>query len=682
MAGKSSRFEYNFKPFLSLDNRVFIEHVMDSFKNLDVQSYNFIIREEQETLNNITENLKNVFFPNLSNKINIITIDKETKGPFETISLGLNKIKELKNLIICDCDHYVDVSPIVKKIKSDNFLDIVIPTWEIKQADQKNWGKVIVDKNTNSIVKFCEKEVFKNSNHLIAKGIIGCHFFKFSSYITEVSGKYHHFSDFYDKNHKNYNIGMAEIKTAYFFGDPAMAKKAIEDRRRKETIICDVDGVILKHKNCSNDLVDDNFIINNAASKIAKWRKSGKLVVLSTARPERTKESFKTLLESLEIQYDHLVMGLNPGPRYLINDIKPSNPLVRQSLSFNLTRDQGIDKLLLKESGNYNLKSIKLFKGNSFSRTELIQNDDSKFVRKYIIKNKETTEHYHKLRRQLDDLLRLQYYDETLVPKIYDFEDNDYWFYFDMEYLENYLQLDQFSDVVKFDVLGRVIAKLEQQVYCYRKKNNSLKFVHDLYNTKIEPKLQKFQNECSTMNHLINEKQVVINNKKYFGLREVIRRLNIDNFNTEYLSPIHGDLTLENILYNENFEDFKLIDLDGSRYVDSCYFDLGKIFQSTVSNYKEWSQIQNVLLENNVENLICVSDYFKCEKEKYKNICQQYANIMETDDWIDTYKKGIFYMSMYFIRFVPFRRQINKGHGIFAIIMAINWLNYLLNIDE
>ena len=36
MAGESSRFNYNFKPFLQLDNRVFIERVLDSFKDVEI----------------------------------------------------------------------------------------------------------------------------------------------------------------------------------------------------------------------------------------------------------------------------------------------------------------------------------------------------------------------------------------------------------------------------------------------------------------------------------------------------------------------------------------------------------------------------------------------------------------------------------------------------------------------
>ena len=82
------------------------------------------------------------------------------------------------------------------------------------------------------------------------------------------------------------------------------------------------------------------------------------------------------------------------------------------------------------------------------------------------------------------------------------------------------------------------------------------------------------------MDYLINSNQVIINNKKYNGLRHTFDKININNYCSKYIHPIHGDLTLENILYNQSENDVKLIDMEGSRYVDSCLFDLGKIFQS------------------------------------------------------------------------------------------------------
>jgi len=682
MAGKSSRFDYNFKPFLNLDNRVFIEHVLDSFSNVEVDSYNFIVRRDQESSNQVSKTLKERLFPHLSKKINVVLIDKQTEGPFQTIQLGLKKLGALSKIIVCDCDHYVDIRPMIEKVGDNPCVDIVIPTWDIHPNEHKNWGKIIVNPSSESIVNFSEKQPFVNTSEAVARGIIGCYYFKSSEQIQNSPCDLLHFSQFFSKNHKDLNVELAKIKTAYFFGDPKMAKKAIEERRKKATIICDVDGVLLRHKGCSNDIVEDNFVINDAAKKIQEWRSKDKLVVLSTARPRRTRKTFEAMLQKLGIEYDRLVMGLNPGPRYLINDLKPSNPLVRQSLSINLTRDAGIDDIDLNESGNYDLEVIETFKGNSFSKTVLVSNNGKYFVRKYIVKNQATYEHYEKLKRQLSDLQRLKYYDDTLVPKILNSEDNDHWFYFDMEYLENYKQLDEFGDLERNRVLEKVVTKLHNNVYCYRKKNTSLEFMETFYNTKIEPKLVLYENECEVMKHLINQDTVVVNGKQYSGLRKVIEDLNIYNFNTEYLSPIHGDLTLENILYNETFQDFKLIDLDGSRFVDTCYFDLGKIFQSIVSNYREWNIIDNPLLNKDINNLTCTPEYFNCNIKDYENICQQYAIIMDVEDWLEVYKKGIFYMSMYFIRFIPFRRQINEGHGIYAMIMAINWLNHIHRLND
>ena len=44
MAGEGSRFDYKFKPFIKLDDRSFIEHVLDSFVCYDsnITCYYFI----------------------------------------------------------------------------------------------------------------------------------------------------------------------------------------------------------------------------------------------------------------------------------------------------------------------------------------------------------------------------------------------------------------------------------------------------------------------------------------------------------------------------------------------------------------------------------------------------------------------------------------------------------------
>ena len=158
----------------------------------------------------------------------------------------------------------------------------------------------------------------------------------------------------------------------------------------------------------------------------------------------------------------------------------------------------------------------------------------------------------------------------------------------------------------------------------------------------------------------------------------MFEKLNIYNFNTEWINPIHGDLTLENILYDSENDKIKIIDMEGSRYMDSCYFDLGKIFQSIVSKYNEWNGIENVIINKDINDLYCIDKYFDYNYEEYKPICNLFANIMEVENTKTIFNKGIFFMSTYFIRFVQFRRNISDDHGIFAIIMAVVWLNNIL----
>jgi hypothetical protein len=389
MAGDSSRFNYKFKPFLYLDNRKFIEHTLDEFIKYDliIESYNFIITKEQEHLNNVIENLNEIFI-NISKKINVLIINEKTKGPYQTLqSVLLNNIniKNKENIIICDIDHSINISPIIDKLENLGKIDIIIPVWNIDYSEHKNWGKIIL--YNKKIERFCEKETIEKKEYEDVYGLIGCYYFK-NMYLLPNNHEYINFSDFFNKNFKDLNIEIANIKKAYFYGTPEMVKNTIKFRRTFETILCDVDGVLLKHNDNSNDKIEDNILLKNCVNKLKELRENNKLIILTTSRPKRTENNFKTLLKKLDIIYDNIVMGLNPGPRYLINDIKPSNPFVKQSISYNVIRDEGIDDLQFDESWNYQLEILKKFKGNSFSNTYLLKNNDKYFVRKYIVKNK------------------------------------------------------------------------------------------------------------------------------------------------------------------------------------------------------------------------------------------------------------------------------------------------------
>jgi hypothetical protein len=525
--------------------------------------------------------------------------------------------------------------------------------------------------------KFCEKETIKQAENQEVYGIIGCYYFRTLELLIN-DNDFINLSDFFGSYFNKLKIDFVNVKNAYFYGTPEMVENTIKLRRKFGTVLCDIDGVLLKHSNNSNDSPHDNIIIGECIQKLNKIKEENNKIILVTARPSKTRETLQNLLNIFKIPYDDIVMGLNPGPRYLINDIKPSNPFVKQAISLNIIRDFGIEHLQFNEVNNYNIEIIKKFKGNSFSNTYLLKSNNDFFVRKHIIKNKKTQEHYERLKRQCDDLKRFYHYNQELVPKVLNECDNDYDYYIDIEYLENYKQLDEYDKNIQYHVLDKIIKTMETDVYCYRKKNTSVNFIEEFFKIKIYPKLSEFEQKCEIMNYLINNSEVKINGKIYFGLRNIFEKLNIHNFNTEWINPIHGDFTLENILYDSENEKVKIIDMEGSRYVDTCYFDLGKIFQSIVSKYKEWNVIENVIINKDINNLSCIDEYFHYDYEEYKPICNSFSKIMEVEDTKTVFNKGIFFMSTYFIRFVQFRQKISHEHGIFAIIMAVVWLNSIL----
>ena len=65
------------------------------------------------------------------------------------------------------------------------------------------------------------------------------------------------------------------------------------------------------------------------------------MIILTTARPEDLRDHTVYELSKNSIPYDRLIMGIERGPRYLINDMDPNNP-GKRAIAINVTRNGGI----------------------------------------------------------------------------------------------------------------------------------------------------------------------------------------------------------------------------------------------------------------------------------------------------------------------------------------------------
>jgi len=111
---------------------------------------------------------------------------------------------------------------------------------------------------------------------------------------------------------------------------------------KKLTIFCDIDGTIFKYRKFETYEDTEVEVLPKVKKKFDSWRNNGHMVILTTARPEYLYDHTVKELRDGGILYDRLIMGIERGPRLLINDMDPNKSSLK-ALSINLTRNEGFE---------------------------------------------------------------------------------------------------------------------------------------------------------------------------------------------------------------------------------------------------------------------------------------------------------------------------------------------------
>ena len=441
------------------------------------------------------------------------------------------------------------------------------------------------------------------------------------------------------------------------------------------TLFIDIDGTLIHHE-ANPEYTNSEILLKNVKQQINIWKYNGYKIILTTARSKTN--SIHQMLQYHEIKYDDLITNLPSGPRVLINDVKPSLPFTLQANSINLERNKGFDNLTDLKHYINNDEIIKTFKGASFSKTYLIKDKYDKFkVRKIIFKNYHNKRHYNKLKLQLYNLNRFKCYYPLITPEILHEEDNDFYYYFDMEYLQNYKMLSEITD--NSNVLEKLFDILKHEVYSMKKPNKNKNWVDSFIRTRID--INEYEKLSENIKKILNMDTLLINGIKCCGIKLLLQQ-SYNFFSPQFLSPIHGDLTFENILYRLDLNDIKLIDMDGGDYIDAPELDFGKLLQSDLSKYELWSCDDNVIKNIDYENKIIDTVEYVNTEEIDKIILKYYKwkDIINPDSFFQTNqlkKTGIFYLVLHLLRMIPYRFKHSENQAIYAIKESIYWLNYI-----
>lgn len=110
---------------------------------------------------------------------------------------------------------------------------------------------------------------------------------------------------------------------------------------KKNTYFVDIDGTILKYRKFETYETTKAEPIESTIEYLKEVCSQGHMIVLTTARPEYLRLHTEVELHENDVPYSQLVMGIERGPRYLINDLDPNKPGER-AIAINVERNKGI----------------------------------------------------------------------------------------------------------------------------------------------------------------------------------------------------------------------------------------------------------------------------------------------------------------------------------------------------
>lgn len=119
---------------------------------------------------------------------------------------------------------------------------------------------------------------------------------------------------------------------------------------KKRTVFCDIDGTIFKYRKFEELKTTKPELTPGALSKLKKWKRDGCMIVFTTARPEEYRNHTVKELLLMEVPWDKLVMGIERGARYLINDMDPAKPRHARAIAFSLRRDAGLEDVVVGDT--------------------------------------------------------------------------------------------------------------------------------------------------------------------------------------------------------------------------------------------------------------------------------------------------------------------------------------------
>jgi hypothetical protein len=193
------------------------------------------------------------------------------------------------------------------------------------------------------------------------------------------------------------------------------------------------------------------------------------------------------------------------------------------------------------------------------------------------------------------------------IPKVFESVETPQSFSYEMRFYGDSMPLvtwiHQHSQEEAEQLLLQILKFVHCDIHRHEQKVTSRETLERYLLEKVEHKLLACAEDIDGIRSVLEEEEIWINGEPCLNLFRVLSEIRSNDavmkeLSTYVKSPVHGDLTVENILVTPD-GDFLLLDPNNENWLSSPLVDYAKLYQSLHSGYEFMEQTLDVFCEGN-----------------------------------------------------------------------------------
>ncbi len=335
-----------------------------------------------------------------------------------------------------------------------------------------------------------------------------------------------------------------------------------------------------------------------------------------------------------------------------------------------------INRILTTEEVTNNFQVIKTFKGGSKALTLLAWHNERMVVKKITLKQYE-----EKLTEQYRWLKEREHYPE-ITKALGEYKDHPDYYALDIEYRDEYIPFFEYihssSAKENAQVLQSVYNFVTNKIYKPAKKlKNGQALLNRYIETKIIGKVTDAASQNLSISNLLAYKSIIVNGQTIDNFDTVIKKIianpqAMKDLSSIVESPIHGDLTVDNIIVNPKDKKFIILDPNNENAISDPVVDFGKLMQSVHSGYEFLCSLTNCSVSDNAVN------FEESRSLQYDKLHSELTSILRDNLTTSRYNTILFHEAVHYCRMLTYRTDINPRTAAVFYVIAVRLFNEFL----